>query len=103
MPRKSVDTVTFDLFEQVLKDAESFKTCKNVPLRGLFILDKQMHMQVQPSKFMMNSTIIYDIFMRGDILAVNLHTNKLVTLKKDALVTHVTAPDISMIAIKSGE
>lgn len=80
MPRKAKDTVTADLFE-----AASAMEIKHVILEGLFLHEGEPYMRIAPSKWMMNSSLIYDqMVCRGHIMAVNLETRQVVFLPDTA-------------------
>jgi hypothetical protein len=53
-----------------------------------FIHNGRTYLRVIPSKFMMNSTMIYDITTRGDVLALDVETQKLVVVKGTEQVEH---------------
>lgn len=54
-----------------------------------FVQSGKLYIRIIPSKFMMNSTMIYDIVTRGDILAVNVSDQKIYLFKGTDQVTHV--------------
>lgn len=54
-----------------------------------FLYKDKTYIRVIPSKFMMNSTMIYDITTRGDILAMDISDQKLVAIKGTAQVEHI--------------
>lgn len=87
MPRKAKDTVTIDMFTK--PPLGKLEWIIDTPLKGMFLLNGVLHMQVQPSKWMMNSTLIYENTMKGNIFAVDMENNKLVMLKPDTAVIHV--------------
>lgn len=47
------------------------------------------YIRVIPSKFMMNSTMIYDITTRGDVLAMEVESQRLVVIKGTEVVGHL--------------
>lgn len=97
MPRKAKDTVTADLFEL---PPEPSIYAVNIPLKGLFLHNEELHMQVQPSKWMMNSTLIYENTMKGNIFAINMETNRIVMLKPETPVIHVKDVSIYELNVK---
>ena len=54
-----------------------------------FRLNNTVYIRVIPSKFMMNSTMIYEIVTRGDILAMEIDSQKLVVIKGTEQVEHM--------------
>lgn len=80
MARVKADKSTGDLFATLQEHAALYKIISPT-LNGLFMKDGELYIQCIPSKFMMNSTMIYDIQTRGDVFAVRISDNKLVTFK----------------------
>lgn len=56
-----------------------------------FVHNNRTYLRVIPSKFMMNSTLIYDIVTRGDVLALDIEDQKLVCIKGTEQVQHYDA------------
>ena len=54
-----------------------------------FLYESKYYLRVIPSKFMMNSTMIYEITTRGDILAMEIESQKLTVIKGTAQVEHL--------------
>lgn len=53
-----------------------------------FIHNNRTYIRVIPSKYMMNSTMLYEMVTRGDILALDVETQKLVCIKGTEQVEH---------------
>lgn len=54
-----------------------------------FIHNSHTYIRVIPSKYMMNSTMIYEMITRGDILAMDITDQKLVCIKGTESVQHI--------------
>ncbi len=46
-----------------------------------FTIKGKPYIHCQPAKFLMNSTMVYDIVMRGDVFAVEVETGILTVVK----------------------
>lgn len=54
-----------------------------------FVHAGKLYIRIIPSKFMMNSTMIYDMVTRGDILAIDVIEQKIYCFRGTEKVTHV--------------
>lgn len=55
-----------------------------------FIYKEHTYIRAIPSKYMMNSTMLYEMTTRGDILAIDIDTQTLVCIKGTEQVEHIT-------------
>lgn len=49
----------------------------------------KLYIRIIPSKFMMNSTMIYDMVTRGDILAIDVNDQKIYCFRGTEKVIHL--------------
>jgi hypothetical protein len=72
-----------------------------LPAKFKIIGSDIIYLHVRPAKFLLNSTLVYEVIMRGDVFALNSDTQELTVVKRSIILPIVPVSAETKAEIKS--